>query len=278
MMSRHPNRYLVRALLVLALVLPAQAHALPIVFQATGTTAPGIQATVDAFRASLGDNNGSTAGPLDEGRREINWDGGGVATPSVVGTPFSGFQDSRGALMTTPGSGFIQADPDDLASQFANASYEITFDAFSPLRLFVPIGSNVTDVTFSVPGTNGTVPATVSAFGAVFSDVDSDATTMQLFGPGDTPLGTFAVPSLIGDATFSFLGVLFDVEQIARVRITTGNAALGVPIDGAGGADVVVMDDFIYAEPVPEPGPIALLAFGVAGLAIAGPGRSRRAR
>jgi hypothetical protein len=272
-MSGSARRFLLRAFLVSTLALPAPADALSIVFSAAGALPANIQPTVDAFRSSLGDNNGNDPGPLDDGRREINWDGGGVATPSVVGTPFTGFQDTRGALMTTPGSGFVQADPDDLGMQFGNITYGITFQAFSAQRLFVPIGSNVTDVTFSVPGTNGTVPATVSAFGAVFSDVDSDATTMQLFGPGDTPLGSFTVPGLVGDATLSFLGILFtEGEQIARVRITTGNAALGVPIDGAGGADLVVMDDFIYAEPIPEPGTVALVALGVAGLAIARPG------
>ena len=36
------------------------------------------------------------------------------------------------------------------------------------------------------------------------------------------------------------------------MRIVSGNAALGVT--EAGAVDVVAMDDFIYAEPVPRPG------------------------
>jgi hypothetical protein len=50
------------------------------------------------------------------------------------------------------------------------------------------------------------------------------------------------------------VGVFFNAgEQIGRVRITSGNAALGV--NDAAGVDVAVMDDFIYAEPaaIPEP-------------------------
>ena len=129
----------------------------------------------------------------------------------------------------------------------------------------MPIGSNVTDITFSLPGSGGAQPAFVSGFGAIFSDVDTNATTMEFFDPIGNPLGTFGVPSLPGIRTFAFLGVQFDAgEQVARIRITTGNAPLG-PDDG-GGIDVVAMDDFFYSEPVPEPGTFALVALGLAGL------------
>src|SRR5262245_29795432 len=52
------------------------AQAAPIVFSVGGSSATAsIQATVDSFRAALGDpNNGNAAGPLASGRREINWD------------------------------------------------------------------------------------------------------------------------------------------------------------------------------------------------------------
>ena len=50
-----------------------------------------------------------------------------------------------------------------------------------------------------------------------------------------------------------------------RVRITTGNAALG-GLEGAN--DLVAMDDFIFAEPtaVPESGTLALMGLGLLGL------------
>ena len=131
-----------------------------------------------------------------------------------------------------------------------------TFATFSPNRLFVPLGSNITEGTFPVPGTSGTAPATVAGFGVVFADVDlANTSSLQFFDSGESSLGTFAVPvSGTSDGSLSFLGVLFTTERIARVRIVSGNTALG-PMDNPGsGIDVVAMDDFLYAEPraVPE--------------------------
>jgi hypothetical protein len=261
-------------LLVLALPL-APLHAAPITFSASGADAAAIQPTVDAFRAALGDpNNANNPGPLPSGRREINWDGGGSLDTSVAGTPFTGFQNIRGATMATPGTGFVQAPTSGLATQFSNASYATAFAPFSAARLFSPIGSNLTDVTFSIPGSGGAAPATVSAFGAVFSDVDdAGSTTLEFFGPGDAPLGSpFTVANTLGTATFSFLGVRFDAgEQIARVRITTGDLAPGLD-DLPGVYDIVMMDDFLYAEPIPEPGTLLLLGLGLTGFVAMGRG------
>lgn|GEM_PF-5150619 len=119
--------------------------------------------------------------------------------------------------------------------------------------------------------------AAVSAFGVVFSDVELQSTTTnQLFGLGDVPLGRpLPVPAAPRDATFSFLGVLFEEGPvITRVRIATGNTPPSMA-DG-GRFDVVTMADFIYSEPVPEPGTRARVALGLAGLAVKGHA-SRRA-
>src|SRR5438094_8455761 len=151
----------------------------PTVFQAAGPTAASIQSTVDAFRAALGNpNNGNASGPLPSGRREINWDGGGAnTTTDAPVTPFNVFLNTRGAQFTTPGTGLSQAPPSGgpqggLAVLFNNPSYGTIFRTFSPLRLFTPVGSNITEALFFLPGTNGTVPATVTGFGAIFTDVD----------------------------------------------------------------------------------------------------------
>ena len=152
----------------------------PAVFQAAGPTAASIQSTVDAFRAALGDpNNANNPGPLSSGRREINWDGGNPAimdtTPPV--TPFDVFLNIRGASSPHPGEGLSQAPPSGgpqggLAVLFNNPTYATIFTTFSPSRLFTPVGSNVTDGSFFIPGTSGASPATVSGFGVVFTDVD----------------------------------------------------------------------------------------------------------
>ena len=267
----------------LALSLAAESEGGPVVFAASGANADAIQMTVDAFRAALGNpNNGNNPGPLGSGRREINWDGGGATTTSAAGASFAGFQNTRGALFTTGGTGFLQAvltatppNTDALSDIFSNPTYATTFSTFSPLRVFTPVDSNVTDATFSVPGAPGT-PASISAFGAVFSDVDiANSTTIEFFGLGNTPLFSRSVlPGGTDDGSLSFLGVQFDPGVfVERVRITTGNSALG-PNDG-GGTDVVVMDDFFYAEPraVPEPSTLALLAIGAA---VTGFARRRR--
>ena len=74
-------------------------------------------------------------------------------------------------------------------------------------------------------------------------------------------------PLATGDQTFSFLGVSFDAgERVSRVRITSGNSILG-PNESLPNFDLVVLDDFIYAEPqaTPLPGTFLLLGTGLAG-------------
>jgi hypothetical protein len=273
-----------------ALAAPAGVAA-PIVFSVGGDASTGsIQPQVDAFRAALGNpNNGNAPGPLPGGRREINWDGGGgVDVTTAPITPFEVFLDSRGGLFTTPGTGLTQAPPaggpqGGLAGLAGNATYATTFGTFSPLRLFAPVGSIVTDGNFFLPGTAGTVDATVSGFGAVFTDVDlPDTTRIQYFdADGGLLHSEFVEPGTVDDASLSFLGVVFDAgERVGSVRITTGNTALGPNDDPAQNVDVVVMDDFLYGEPVeeqrvvPEPSALGLLA--LTGLALLGIGRRRR--
>ena len=225
------------AVSVLSLAFANSALATFSVFSAGGDTSAGsIQGTVDAFRAALGNpNNGNTPGPLASGRREINWDGGGAAIATASGTPLTAFTNIRGATFNTAGTGFLQTPLNAPELAALNPLYATTFGLFSPLRVFTPVGSNTTDVTFSIPGTNGTVPATVAGFGAIFTDVDlANTTSLQFFGPSNNSLlSLYVAPGTVSSASLSFLGAVATAgEQIARVRITTGNSTLG-PVDGA---------------------------------------------
>jgi hypothetical protein len=105
------------------------------------------------------------------------------------------------------------------------------------------------DVWFFVPGTT-TVPAAVSGFGAVFTNVSiENSTRLEFFAPDGSLLYERAVPYAVGNEYLAFLGVSFNAgEVVGRVRIISGNAAPG-PNETAA-VDVVVMDDFFYSEPV----------------------------
>ncbi len=268
----------------------APVAAAPIVFEVGGDgTTASIQATVDAFRAALGDpNNANMPGPIIGGRREINWDGGGSDANAPGGTPFDVFLNIRGGQFTTSGTGFIQAPPSGgadggLASFFTNATYGDDFSVFSSPRNFTPVGSNLTDGFFFIPGTNGGTTATVTGFGAVFTDVDlADSTEIEFFDQnGDLLAEQFVPAGTVADKSLSFLGVTFNAgEEIASVRITTGNAALATGVNDGGGTDLVVMDDFLYAEPVAAaaavPEPASWLIFGTAMVLLAGALRWRR--
>jgi hypothetical protein len=236
----------------------ADAFVAPAVFQAAGPTAASIQSTVDAYRAALGNvNNGNNPGPLASGRREINWDGGNPAimdtTPPV--NPFNVFLNTRGTRFTTPGMGLSQAAPVGLETLFANPNYGEIFKAFSPSRLFTPVGSNVTDGFFFVPGTGGAKPAAVTGFGAIFTDVDQPdggnsrkpSTVIEYFDRRGKRIFVSAVPASPGDGSFSFIGIVFNDARVASVRITAGDVAPGPNDDDH--HDIVMMDDFFYGEP-----------------------------
>src|SRR5215213_3376554 len=237
------------------------------VFQAAGPTVASIQSTINEYRTALGNPNGNTLAEVANGRREINWDGAvptDVTTPPV--TPFNTFLNNRGAQFTTPGIGLSQAPPSGgpqggLVTLFGNTSYATAFRAFSAPRLFTPVGSNITDTFFFVPGSNGATRAAVTGFGAIFTDVDkpdgsgpgdkrgnrSASTLMQFFGADGRLLFSSFVPAAPGDAGFSFFGIKFNDPRIASVRIIAGNIAPGPDDDR--GSDIVMMDDFIYGEP-----------------------------
>ncbi|MCU0353031.1 MAG: hypothetical protein MUD08_04715 [Cytophagales bacterium] len=218
-----------------------------------------IAGTLNEYRALLGE-------PLNRepnktsGRREIDWDGVPAAftnTNTFPGDFFNTVGDAvpngrkRGAVFTTPGTGLRVSDNDftDLT-----AGYSSQFAAFSPVRTFAAVGSNIVEVAFQVPGQ--TAPASVKGFGVVFSDVDDAGSTYMEFFDGNRSLGKFNAPTRTTAAGFSFLGVFFPNEKVTKVRIVSGNGALGTDVkdktDG-GQYDLVIMDDFLYSEPLPLP-------------------------
>jgi hypothetical protein len=240
-------------------------------FDFAGATVAAVTPTRDAFRTAIGGGtvagaNGSFGGV----RREINWDGvpDAFADPHALPANFFNVNSPRGAVFSTPGTGFlVSANAGQATPPLFGRPND--FAAFSAQRLFTAVNSNITDVTFFVPGTN--VPAATTAFGAIFNDVEvAGDTTIQFFDQNNTMIfSQDAAPS--GNQGFTFVGgVAEEGEQISRVRLISGvntivsNGVLGNPDD-----DIVVMDDFIYAEPVAVPEPAALSLFG-AGLCALG--------
>ena len=233
----------------------AATQAGPVVITAAGTKPDDVRAKVEEYRQLLGmPDNGGTPGTQPAGHREIVWDGvpDELAAPNFYPADF--FNDAkapraRGAVLATPGEGLmVSADSDNPTGtppRFGNIndSYSNIFTAYTEERMFSPVGSNIADLIFFVPGT--TTPAVVRGFGAIYADVDTDHTAFEYFDAQDKSLGTFATP--ISNNGLSFLGVAFPEPIVHRVRITYGTVALG-PDDSAQN-DVAVMDDFIYGEP-----------------------------
>ncbi len=209
--------------------------------QAAGTSPLAIQSAVDAYRQDLGAN-----------RQEINWDGvpDNFAAPNLLPADFFNATVPRGVVFSTHGTGFqVSANAGVAPIEFdnINPTYSHLFRTFSPQRLFTPLGSNIMEVHFFVPGTS--TPATTNGFGAVFTDVDRPGTRIEYFDERDRRLARFEVPASPGQETLSFLGVRFLDRRVAWVRITSGNTVLG-PNEGAN-RDLVVMDDFIFGTPTP---------------------------
>jgi hypothetical protein len=233
------------------------ASAAPHVFEASGATPADIQTAVDAFRnfGDFGTNNG-VGGTFPHGRREINWDGvpDAFSAPNLMPANFFNSNSPRGALFFTLGTGFqVSANsinPTNTPVRFGNIHpvYPELFSTFSPQRLFSALDSNITETLFFIPGTAQS--ATVKGFGAVFTDVNTDDSTMiEYFDVnGNLLLAQNVLPGTTHRGSLSFLGVAFDTAKVFMVRITSGNRILKTP-----NRDVVVMDDFIYGEPQPLP-------------------------
>lgn len=214
-----------------------------------------ISGAIEQYQALLGDDNGGEPQSFPSGRREINWD----AVPDEFSRPngyppdFFNAPDApraRGVVLSTPGDSLgVSADadnPDGAEVRFGdlNPSYVDEFTTNSEERLFSPVGSNVANIRFFVPGTE--TPAGTLGFGAVYTDVDrKEAAAFTFYDTKGKKLGTFAVPK--SKNGLSFLGVAFDEPIVGRVKIVYGTSKLGP--DDSRRYDVAVMDDFIFGEP-----------------------------
>jgi len=261
---------IIAAAAAVALLVSTAAGALPIIttFEAAGADPASITPTRDAFRTAIGGGtvagaNGSFGGI----RREINWDGvpDAFADPNALPFNFFNVNSPRGVEFSTPGTGFlVSANAGTLEPSLFGFANE--FQTFSPQRLFTAVNSNITDVLFFIPGTGA--QATTTAFGLIFVDVEvAGATHVDFFDASNALIYSHDV-LVAGNQGLSFLGATVSGATISRVRITSGantivaNGVLGNPT-----TDIVVMDDFLYAEPVarsvPEPASVVLALLGL---------------
>ena len=244
------------------LISGAVIFAAPIVRKAQGANPAAIQAAIDQFRADIGGVNNGTGGSFPTGRREVNWDDVSdlAAAPNLF--PLDTFR-SRGIVLSSPCNTsnvfFASADSSNPTSTpvrygHLDPSYPTTFTTYSGERLISTGGDcNITEVRFFIPGTS--IPATVSGFGVVFTDVDvsspAQSTRIMLYDENGDPLsnGT-GLAAGIANNGLSFVGVSFSTGlRIGSVFIISGNESLATGVIDGGSNELVVMDDFIYGEP-----------------------------
>lgn len=224
------------------------------VLKVSGDSA-GIIASINQFRSLLGDSLNTTPNKTT-GRREVNWDGVTAALTNNSLFPADFFNNTdpngpagrkRGLFYINAGAGFRV---DTTFFSEIEPTYQNQFTQFSKKRLFSAVGTNITEISFRIAGSN--TEAFVRGFGLIFVDVDDANSSSVEFFNGNKSLGVFKVPVSGGPKKFSFLGVHFPNEKVTRIKIIAGNAALATgvkDISDGGTKDLVVMDDFFYDEP-----------------------------
>lgn len=218
------------------------------------TSSGDISGSINNFRQLLGNKLNTTPGAIG-GRREINWDG---VPDSLIGKPLPDHFLNN----TAPGAPASQQrglvyDSEELfqvsKSNFSevNAAAANQFAPFSGANVFTNTSANLWDVGFEIPGQD--VPATVSGFGIVFTDVDLENNTSLEFFSGGKSLGKFFAPKHDALSKHSFLGVYFKTQRITKIKVQHGNGLLvsgESDITNGGSKDFVILDDFLYDEPV----------------------------
>jgi hypothetical protein len=221
-----------------------------VVISATGDISPKL----NEFRQLLGATLNTTPGAIG-GRRETNWDG---VPDSLLGKALSndffnavgpGAPASRQrGLVYTAGCGDFRVSNTNFSEVNQKAATE--FAPFSGDKSFANINNNLWEIYPKVAGKDE--DATVKGFGIVFSDVDTEKATYLEFFNENTSIGKFYVPKHGSTTSFSFLGVYFKNRKITRIRVAhEGKLADGdADISNGGAKDLIILDDFLYDEPV----------------------------
>lgn len=139
------------------------------------------------------------------------------------------------------------------ANKFANTAPEAAeeFEAFSGTKVFANPGSALWEIGFEMAGQP--LAAGVKGFGLVFSDVDLPNSASLEFFNGNKSLGKYFVPAHDAVSGFSFLGAfLKNDERITSIKVNHDGflSAGGKDISDGGTHDLIVMDDFLYSEPI----------------------------
>jgi hypothetical protein len=218
------------------------------VFLANGN----INAVVDQFRQSLGNLN--TMPGATGGRREISWE----AIPDSLlekKLPAQFFNQIGPNASPSFQRGLAYAPTSDFRvskTLFAGIDAEASteFQAFSGTATFANVAESQWPVMFQVAGT--TEDAAVRGFGMVVSDVDVANSVQIEFFNGNSSIGKLTFPTHSGNSKYSFAAILFDQPLITSVKVThQGILAPGTKdITQGGSSDLIVMDDFIYGEPI----------------------------
>ena len=214
------------------------------------------------FRSLGGVNNG-IGNSFSTGRREINWDGvhNNFASPNNLPVDFFNVNSPRGIVLNTIFAGTENfrvsastGNPTNTPLRFGelDPSYPAQFQTSSAERLFGVVGqaggdNALVEVNFYIPGTK--IPATVSGFGVVFTDVDFNSSGIICFGPDGQRIGIAQPP--VAASGLSFVGMTFNAgERVSRIIIFSGDYALSSGhVDQLPDTDAIAMDDFIYGEP-----------------------------
>jgi hypothetical protein len=243
-----------RLVIIVAVVLVVSCKKKDEEIKATVIAANGnISSKLNEFKNLIGSTLNTTTG-VTGGRREINWDAVpdsmlNKKLPNDFFNPVGSeavLSRQRGLAYTELGS--FSVSKTNFSEINSNAAAE--FAAFSGEKVFANTDASLWDIAFEVAGERRA--ASVKGFGAVFADADAGNTTFMEFFNGDKSLGKYYVPAQNNSSKFSFLGVYFENEKITRIRIGhEGKLNDGQKDVSQGGThDLIVMDDFIYSEPV----------------------------